>query len=213
MRRSLFAVVLIVLVVAGGFLYLSGFLGVLGFDSEGRYDETALHDMGVIYSNRSDILAFNEGYSESDACPWGFVHNGIDYFFANDSPVVAAAPGRVESLEIDDWGPDASQRYVVQLTIRFNATVVLKYGFEPVTNETEDGDMQLAMIGVEVGQWVSKGEEIAHFLAVGDGAHIHFGVYQEGTWRDPTLYMSASAYAELLEMIHDFHPTWSVSYP
>ncbi|RLI54699.1 MAG: hypothetical protein DRO87_09850 [Candidatus Thorarchaeota archaeon] len=145
--------------------------------------------------------------------PVGFVHNGIDYFFANDSPVIAAAPGRVESVDLIDWGPDASQRYVVVVTIRFNTTVVLHYGFEPVTNQTEEGDMQLDMIGVEVGDWVSRGDVIGHFLMMADSAHIHFGVVQEGTWRDPTLYTSASAYTELLEMIHDFHPTWSVSYP
>ena len=64
-------VLIMIVGVARGFLYLSGFLDISSFDSEGRYDETTLDDMGVIYSNRSDILAFNEGYSESDACPWG----------------------------------------------------------------------------------------------------------------------------------------------
>ncbi|MGY5881531.1 MAG: hypothetical protein RTV31_14870, partial [Candidatus Thorarchaeota archaeon] len=60
------------------------------FDNEGRYDSTNLNYMGVIYSNRTDILNWNGGYSESTNCPWGRIHNGLDFAFRNDSDVIAA---------------------------------------------------------------------------------------------------------------------------
>lgn len=215
MRKS--AIILVLLIISGigiaGFLYQRGFFNSFSFDTEGRYDPSTLDDMGVIYSNSSDIESFNEGYSESVSCPWGFIHNGIDYFYHNDSDVIAAAPGLVESIELRDWGVESWQRYTVSVSIRFNSTVRLTYGFEPITNSTEDQAQQVTMFDFEIGSWVAKGDVIGKFLRVNDGAHIHFGVYQNDIARDPTLYMSAADYNELLAMIHDFHPTWEISYP
>ena len=215
MRKS--AIVILLLIISGigivGFLYQEGFFNRFFFDTEGRYDSSVLDDMGVCYSNRSDIEAFNEGYSESDICPWGFIHNGIDYFYFNNSDVIAAAPGLVETIELRDWGPESWQRYTISVSIRFNASVTLTYGFEPITNSTEDQAQQLAMFNFEEGTWVEKGEVIAKFLRSNEGAHIHFGVYQNDIARNPTLYMSAAELNELEEMVHDFNPTWDVSYP
>ncbi|MFX1483548.1 MAG: M23 family metallopeptidase [Promethearchaeota archaeon] len=214
MRRKVVLVILLVIIV-GLFLglgYQQGFLD-RAFDTEGRYDPSELTDMGVIYSNRSDITSFNEGYSESNNCPWGFIHNGVDYFFANDSNVIAAAPGIVETIDLNDWGPEAAHRYTINVGIRFNSTVTVMYAFEPWTNSTLDQDQQLSMFSFEVGTWIARGNIIAEFLKSGDGAHIHFGVVQDGVWRDPTQYMSTDGYNELLGLIHDYHPTWEVSYP
>ncbi|MFW9788211.1 MAG: M23 family metallopeptidase [Candidatus Thorarchaeota archaeon] len=183
------------------------------FDTEGRYDASVLDNMGVIYSNRSDIRSFNEAYSESDNCPWGFVHNGIDYAYFNDSDVIAAAPGLVERIELNDWGPEAQHRYTIMVEIRFNSSVSLIYNFEPWTNSTNEQTQQVEMFNFEVGTWVDKGDVIAKFLVAGEGAHIHFGVVQDDEWRDPTLYLSTEGYNELLGMIHEFQPTWEISYP
>ncbi|TFH06454.1 MAG: M23 family metallopeptidase, partial [Candidatus Thorarchaeota archaeon] len=192
MRKSAIIVILLVLsgVVIAGFLYQEGFFNRFFFDAEGRYDSSVLDDMGVLYSNRSDIESYNEGYSESDNCPWGFSHNGIDYFYYNNTDVIAAAPGLVESIELRDWGPETWHRYTIAVSIRFNATVTLMYGSEPITNSTQDQAQQLVMLDIENGSWVQKGDVIGKFLRVNDGAHIHFGVYQNDVARDPTLYMS-----------------------
>ena len=169
--------------------------------------------MGVIYDNRTDIRSFNEAYSESNSCPWGFIHNGIDYAYFNDSDVIAAAPGLVERIDLNDWGPEAQHRYTINVHIRFNASVELMYAFEPWTNSTEEQAQQVEMFNFEVGTWVAKGDVIAKFLLAGDGAHIHFGVIQDNVWRDPALYLSTDGYNELLGMIHEFQPTWEISYP
>ncbi|TET08276.1 MAG: M23 family metallopeptidase [Candidatus Thorarchaeota archaeon] len=211
------AIIIIVIIVIGlvGFGLIQGGLVVdlFPFDTEGRYDSSELNDMGVIYANRSDIESYNEGYSESDSCPWGFIHNGIDFFYFNNSDVIAGAPGLVERIDLNDWGPEAAHRYTINVEIKFNYTVSLWYGFEPWTNSTLAQAQQVAMFNFEVGTWVAKGDVIAKFLAKAGSAHIHFGVVQEGEWRDPTLYMSNSSYDELQEMIWDFHPSWSISYP
>jgi len=211
------AIILTLLIILGGIvavvLYRQNDNNQNTFDTEGRYDPSVLDYMGVIYSNRSDIRSFNEAYSESTDCPWGFIHNGIDYAYYNDSDVIAAAPGLVERIDLNDWGPEALHRYTINVHIRFNATVFLMYAFEPWTNSTDEQAQQVEMFNFEVGSWVAKGDVIAKFLLAGEGAHIHFGVIQDEQWRDPTLYMSTEGYNELLDMIHEFEPTWEISYP
>ena len=213
MRKATIAILLLVIIGIGFAVYLLQDEPADVFDNEGRYDASILDDMGVLYSNRSDILAFNGGYSESDNCPWGDVHNGIDFILANNSNVVAVAPGRVEHIKLVDWGPYTWHRYIISVNIRFNATVTIEYGFEPITNSTEDQLQQLAMMNIENGSWVEKGDIIAKFLRVNEWAHIHFGVFDDNVARNPTLYMSTTAFNELLAMVHDFHPTWDISYP
>ena len=70
MKKSVILILLLIISGVGivGFLYQEGFFNRFFFDTEGRYDPTILDDMGVLYSNRSDIESFNEGYSESDSC-------------------------------------------------------------------------------------------------------------------------------------------------
>ena len=212
-KRAIILILLIIVSVVAAVMIQQGFFNRFFFDTEGRYDPSVLNDMGVIYSNRSDIESYNEGYSESNNCPWGFIHNGIDYFYYNTTDVIAAAPGIVEGISLDDWGPGGPHRYTIGVTIRFNATVTLTYGFEPWTNSTLEQAQQVAMFNIEVGTWVAKGDMIAKFLQAGDGAHIHFGVYQGNNARDPTLYMSTAEYNELLGMVQDFNLTWKISYP
>jgi hypothetical protein len=212
-KRAVILIVILIVGLVGFFVIQEGFIDRLFFDTEGRYDPAQLNDMGVIYANRSDIAYYNEGYSESDSCPWGAIHNGIDYFYFNNSDVIAAAPGIVEKIDLIDWGPGGAHRYIISVEIRFNASVILNYGFEPWTNSTLEQAQQVAMFNFEVGTWIAKGEVIAKFLQAGEWAHIHFGVYQGNSARDPTLYMSTSSYNELLGMIHDFRPTWEISYP
>ncbi|MBD3407781.1 MAG: peptidoglycan DD-metalloendopeptidase family protein [Candidatus Lokiarchaeota archaeon] len=214
MNKKTAALLLIVVIVVSSVVLfvLRGRTGIL-FDAGDRYDSTKLDYMNVVYENRTDILAFNEGYSESDNCPWGFEHNGIDYFLANDSVVIAAAPGQVIDIEWKDYGEGEENRFHIRITIRFNATVEIGYNFEPWTQNEADKNQQIAMFDVEVGEWVEIGDKIASFLNVGDGAHIHFDVIQDNTRYCPKQYFSQEGYAEIMEMIHSFHPTWELCYP
>jgi hypothetical protein len=180
------------------------------FDNEGRYDSTALDNMGVIYSNRSDIAFWNDGYSETDACPWGFIHNGLDYFFYNDSVVIAAAPGLVESIEVGYL--ENSTFYKVCVKIQFNESIILEYSFEGEGNETCRAQ-QVEMLGIEVGDWVAKGDQIAKFLRPSEYSHIHFGVYLDYVAFCPGLVMGPDDYTEIMALIHSFHPTWELCYP
>jgi hypothetical protein len=159
MKKKIVAGIIIALVVAVGVVFILGLDQEPedAFDNEGRYDSTILNNMGVIYNNKSDIAHWNNGYSESDVCPWNAIHNGLDYMFYNNSIVIAAAPGLVEHIEIG-YLPE-STIYKVGVKIRFNESVTVEYGFEGDGNETLRAQ-QVSMLGIEIGDWVAEEDPI-----------------------------------------------------
>lgn len=179
------------------------------FDNEGRYDSTILSNMGVIYDNQSDIAHWNNGYSETDQCPWGAIHNGLDYMFYNNSPVIAAAPGLVIGIEIS-YLPN-NTFYKVAVAIQFNETVWLEYSFEDDANESMRAQ-QVAMLDVEIGDWEAKGDQIARFLRVAEYDHVHFGVYLDGEAICPRLVMGQADYDEIMILVDSFRPDWELCY-
>ncbi len=210
MRRGLLVLFLVLIVIVGIGIV---FLRPSTFDPGDRYASDRLDYMGVIYVNRSDICSYNEGYSETTDCPWGFIHNGIDYFFYNNSQVIAAAPGYVEEVSWRENPDTTLNMYNIYVVIRFNATVVVRYGFEPFTHVVGDQNRQLSMLTVQEGDWVQKGDLIGLFLFVEDAAHIHFGVVTGNEWIDPEPFFGTSDHTEILGLINDYHPGWELSYP
>jgi murein DD-endopeptidase MepM/ murein hydrolase activator NlpD len=215
MRTKAAALLIITVVCIGAVVSIYGLQNnwFAPFDPGDRYYSQRLDYMGVIYANRSDIYAFNDGYSETNSCPWGFIHNGIDYFFLNDSEVVAAAPGYVEDVS---WrvNPDTTlNMYNIFVTIRFNKSLELYYSFEPFTHVEGDQYRQIVMLSVQVGDWVSKGDTIGRFLCVENGGHIHFSVRHGNTWFNPEPFFGSADHNEIMALVHEYHPSWNLSYP
>lgn len=213
--KKIWVAVIIILVLASAFggvvLYFKW--NDLFFNPGERYPFEVLDYMNVIYDNRSDNYAFNEGYSESAACPWGFEHNGLDIFLNNNSKVIAGAPGLVEELTWKDYGEGVDNRFHIRLQVRFNKDIVLGYNFEPWTQLSTDKDKQLAMFTIQEGDWVELGQEIARFLYVDVGAHIHFDVNLNNEQTCPQPFFSTAGYNEMMEMIHSFQFDWDMCYP
>jgi len=213
-QASVIGIILVVAITAGVF-YLRGLDGgdyIAPFDNEGRYDSTILDNMGVIYSNRSDIAHWNDGYSESDSCPWEFIHNGLDYFFFNNSDVIAAAPGLVEDIEIGYI--ENTTFYKVGMKIRFNESVTLEYSFEGEGNEILRAQQE-GMLSVQIGDWLEKGDLVGNFLRSAEYDHVHFAVYFNYVSICPRLVMAEDDYVEIMELIELFHPGegWQLCYP
>ena len=143
--RAVFILIIVVLVGAG-ILFLIGLDQEEieePFDNGGRYDSSILNNMGVIYSNRSDIVGWNNAYSESDNCPWGGEHNGLDFMYYNDSVVIAAAPGIVQEIEVGYLPAPFDNIYFVSVQIKFNESVWVGYGFEGDSVDVVVRDLQL----------------------------------------------------------------------
>jgi len=149
-KKTSAILVLVIVIIAAVFLYKQNEDNSNDpplFDNEGRYDSSNLNYMGVIYTDQADILGWSGGYSESDSCPWGAVHNGLDFGFKNESIVIAAAPGFVEEISWTDTGP-ADNVYMIHVSIRFNETIQIGYVFEPWTTNSSGVDRQIEMLDI-----------------------------------------------------------------
>jgi hypothetical protein len=178
------------------------------FDPGDRYEWDKLDYMDIIYENESNIYAVNGAWSTINSCPWARAHEGFDFSFLNNSKVLAAAPGQVSIIREKDWGPATENRYMVEVTIRFNHTVYVNYNFEPWTNESYFHELQKSLINVSVGDWIEIGQEIARFLEIGEGAHIHFDVIENDVRTRLDRYYSPEAYEKMMDLVHIWHPEW-----
>jgi len=188
------------------FLYNGGFF----FNPGDRYEWSKLDYMDIIYENRSDIRTCPLGYSETEDCPWDFIHNGLDFAFRNETNVIAAAPGQVQEIEKHDYeGPN---KYHVRIWIRFNRQIRLGYNFEPWTDKESEREKQIEMFQVEIGDWVYQGQVIAKFLECNEYAHIHFDVIENHNRYCSSKYFSTEGYVEIMELIQSYYPTRQLCY-
>ena len=141
----------------------------------------------------------------------GLCHPGIDFALLNDSNVIAAVPGQVIDIMVQDYGESVENRFMIHVVIRFNISLTVDYAFEPWTNITANKDHQMELLDIVEGQWVQKGDKIATFLKAGISAHIHFMVHENMEVECPCKYLGAADYIEIMEMIHSFQPTWWIS--
>ena len=212
-RKRLAIILIIIIIVATGGILSTYLLYQMGFffDPGERYDWQKLDYMGAPFINKSDLTAWNEGYSESDSCPWGFTHNGLDFFFNDSAPVLAMAPGQVFTIDFVDTGASVN-RYHIRINIRFSREIVLNYGFEPWTNNENDARKQLEQLQINVGDWVNIGDKIADFVAYNESAHIHFDIKLNGNQVCPKDYFSDDAYNKTMDLIHFYNPSWEMCY-
>jgi len=75
-----------------------------------------------------------------------------------------------------------------------------------------DGNTQLANILVSVGQNVTQGDIIGNLYTVGDFAHVHFGLYENGVAICPEPYFTSQARNSILNLLRLIHPDASMCY-
>ncbi len=157
------------------------------------------------YQNYSEMDVINEAYSETTACPWGFVHKGIDFFPVGDLAVFqAASAGTIERLEkLHNTG---SGTWQVNLDLRINSMYRLGYAFEPFCTLEAHADTQMANLSVSVGQTVSQGQALGRLLVRGGGAHVHFGLYRSNIDACPESYFTPGARDSILSILHRTFP-------
>lgn len=162
------------------------------------------------FVNQSDMSATREAFSASSSAPWGFAHDGIDFFpSGNLKPFHAVCSGKVSRIDIRN---KTSNDLQVEVLIECNSTYSVTYDFEPMTSIQSDIDTQLANILVTKGQSISQGDLIGNLLAPKDGSHVHFGLLQEWNAICPDDFFTAGAKTSILALIHMAWPGAGVCY-
>lgn len=138
------------------------------------------------YVSELDMASINEAFSaDGSSSPWGFAHDGIDFFPAGDfKPFRAACSGTVSSVQLrrnertSNWQVDIlieCSPYVPNNEGYFQP-LTANYSFEPMSTVQAFGQTQLDNIIVAGGRTVAQGELIGYLHAAGAGAHVHFGL-------------------------------------
>lgn len=157
------------------------------------------------YVNTSDMASINEAFSSDESCPWGFEHNGIDFFpNGNLKPFQAVSSGVIE--EVDLFQNDKTSNWQVNVIISHNSLYRVTYAFEPMSLDEEDGNIQMDNILVSVGQDVSQGDIIGYLHTRGSGAHIHFSLLKFWDAICPEPYFTSGARDSILFLLQQ---TWA----
>lgn len=116
----------------------------------------------------------------------GDAHNGIDFPYPlAGSPFgfIAAAAGRVKRVTVHAAPPLPYPYSRYEIEISYNCDYDLVYIFEPFAILPEDA-MRAATF-VRRGDLVAAGQTIGELIWGADGAHVHFGLKQNGNWVCP----------------------------
>lgn len=171
----------------------------------GSMADTTRPSMITPYAYQSEMNVINEAYSETTACPWGFVHHGIDFFPIGDLATFrAAAAGTITRLE--KYHNSGNGLWQVNLDLTINSRYRLGYAFEPFSALETHADTQMMNMAVSVGQTVMQSQALGKLLARGGGVHVHFSLYQNGTNVCPESYFTPEARDSILSILHRTFP-------
>lgn len=159
------------------------------------------------YVTEADIVSINESYSETATCPWGFVHQGIDFFPAIGSlhDFQAVSSGVVQDVNL--WINPGNNFWQVNVSIKYNNTFSAEYAFEPMSSLQADGQTQLANILIAVGDTVTSGQLIGRLHAAMNGAHVHFSLTENNQFICPEPYFTSSAQASIMTILQNTFPS------
>lgn len=170
-------------------------------------DTTPLDYVNTTFISRDSIHDVQNAYSNTNDCPWGYVHKGFDFYFINNRRVYNAAPGFVKTLELIDRG-EGINRYALNITMEFNDIISVEYIFEIWSNNINDYNTQLSKIYIEEGNWYMMGWPIGDFHQANSSSYVHFAIRENGDYPPLDKYFGSIAHDIMMNLIHDYHPTW-----
>ncbi len=172
----------------------------------------------------ADISAIREAFSASTACPWGFVHNGID--FMPNPPVgstvayVAAVDGKVAAVTPRQNNITGNWQVNVDIDVQGGdsgpgAELGLTYVFETFSQAEADRDRQVSLLAVAPGRHLKRGDLVGRLWAANSGAHVHFGVLSGSPPAAvcPRPYFEAPARVAIVSKLDETWPGAAICYP
>lgn len=137
-------------------------------------------------------------YSSGADCPWGFMHQGLDFYpSGSQAPFQAVASGAVLNVELRLYQGE----WLVEVSVDVGAGTETEYFFETFSADQALGQAQLDAVSVRTGDTVSAGERIGTLLVGGDGSHVHFGINLSGEAPCPDRYFTDDALAAVRSLL------------
>ncbi len=150
------------------------------------------------FENISNLGPIRAAYSVTPDCPWGFVHDGIDFYPTVDlKPVVAVASGTVSGVQLYNAGTN----WAVDVGIRHQENLLSGYTFMTMSGSESYGSSQLASIVVTANQAVVQGEIIGYLNTPSTNSHVHFSLIANGNTTCPASYFNSNAVTSVLYLL------------
>jgi hypothetical protein len=166
------------------------------------------------YVDQADIDQVSRVFCQSGNCPWNpptQLHDGIDFAPVSDLiPFQSGFAGVV--TRIDEYLNPGNGNWQINVEIEYlyERSYRLGYAFEPMSPDAAIKDQQLAEIVVQLDQQVAPGDLIGRLVAADPDAHVHWGFLERWQQICPDPYLSPYVRTDLLDLIHQDHPTWDI---
>jgi len=105
----------------------------------------------------------------------GKFHNGIDLVIENATMIISPCFGTILNINTNA-NPYQPGLMMIQVNIKVNLMWTVSLVFEPYSNNTSFNQLQLSLITVKPGQYVTPGTEIGKLLNGGEYPHLHYMV-------------------------------------
>jgi ketosteroid isomerase-like protein len=123
-------------------------------------------------------------------------HNGLDFRYpASGFQFIAAAAGRVKRVTFDAAPPAGYPYSRYEVAVSYNCNYDFVYIFEPFAIVSE-AELRAAVL-VKRGDALARDQVIGSLIRGGPGAHVHFGVRQNGNWVCPGHYFDPATRAAI----------------
>ncbi|MFX1535447.1 MAG: hypothetical protein ACFFDI_14575 [Promethearchaeota archaeon] len=161
------------------------------------------------YTYEENVTACG-AYSDTEDCPWEFIHQGFDIMTFNNTPFQAVADCNL--TEKDKFYNTGNGKWQANLRLDYNSDVWFRYAFEPFSANESHIDQQLAMIPHTEGTQLKQGDVIGTLLTVGAGAHVCWSIQIYDISVCPAPYFTPEAYQSVLNLIKEGNPSWEMCY-
>ncbi len=171
------------------------------------------------YIDENDMASINEAFSVDECAPWGFGnHLGIDFFpagtigdpneYRSFQSVCAGEVLSISPYYNPVGGPNGIGQHQVNIEIEYDSTYSVVYAFETWSDVPADGIAQETNIlsHISLNQNIPQGHIIGELIKGGDGAHIHFGLKENGLDICPEPFFTPAARNSILNILHKIFP-------
>jgi hypothetical protein len=187
------------------------------------------------YSSKAEIAKITAGFSSQYSfSPWDYVNDGIDIYPQDElTGVQSACSGMVDAVQLqqivtdDTWQVEVSiacDEYVIDPDEGgYFIPLTIKYVFNTMSINTQDGQDQLDNISVTLDDSVTQGETIGYLKMFNESSHLHYGLWQFGQTKYqvfgvsgipvcPEAHFTSQAQESILNLLHVTWPNAEICY-
>ncbi len=163
------------------------------------------------YTNAS-VRNFLKTWSLTDTNPWGSINPNLEFQLNSGYSIRAMAPGKVIEKRIIERLTYTISKYYINLSVAFNDSIQWTYIFETGSDNRTEAELQLNALEVNIDEWIQLNWSIGFFKLTGVNSSLQISVIENGQYFRIDRYFSQRVIKELTDILHIFHPGWTLVY-